>query len=154
MNDPFDLTTAALVTADGSGLIKCWSPRAEKLLGHASADMAEQPVSAVLQGPDGTDGVEGRTAPVEGRLVADSWEDPVSVRHQDGHRVGLGLRVRAVPVPGAMAAAGWPRCAGPRTGSGGKLGPALRGLLTSRRSRSPCSTPGCATNASSCAARL
>ncbi|MGW0412085.1 SpoIIE family protein phosphatase [Streptomyces collinus] len=131
VDDPFDLTTAALVTVDGSGLIECWSPQAEKLLGHASADMAGRPVSEVLRGgPDGTDGVAGLRALVEGRLVADSWEGPVSALHQDGRQVGLGLRVRAVPVPGGgcrwlaalCRAEDWKRW---------ELGQAaLRGLLT------------------------
>ncbi|MFF7969851.1 SpoIIE family protein phosphatase [Streptomyces sp. NPDC007905] len=94
MTDPLDLTTAALMMVDASGLIECWSPQAEKLLGYAAADVLGQPVSAVLYSPDGL------SALIEGRLVADSWEGLISVRHHGGRTVELGLRVRALPTPG------------------------------------------------------
>ncbi|MFI1367416.1 ATP-binding SpoIIE family protein phosphatase [Streptomyces griseochromogenes] len=91
--DPFDFATAALVMVDAAGLIECWSPEAEKLLGYSSADVLGHPASAVLDSQDGL------AALVEGRLVADSWEGRISVRHHGGHSVELGLRVRALRVP-------------------------------------------------------
>nr|WP_279617354.1 SpoIIE family protein phosphatase [Streptomyces bungoensis] len=91
VTDPFDLATAALVMVDASGLIECWTPQAEKLLGHAAADVVGRPVSAVLPSP------EGLSALLDGRLVADGWEGRVTVRDHGGHDVPLGLRVRAVP---------------------------------------------------------
>lgn len=91
--DPFDFATAALVMVDAAGLIECWSPEAEKLLGHSSADVLGHAASDVLDSQDGL------AALVEGRLVADSWQGRISVHHHTGHIVELGLRVRALRAP-------------------------------------------------------
>ncbi|MEU0332860.1 SpoIIE family protein phosphatase [Streptomyces sp. NPDC006193] len=99
MPDPFDLERAALVTVDAAGVIECWSREAEHLLGHAPADVAGKPVTAVFQGRDGLVGM------IEGRLPAGYWEGLTWAGHHDGRQVELGCRVRPLPTP--EGSGGW-----------------------------------------------
>ncbi|MCK7623185.1 SpoIIE family protein phosphatase [Streptomyces sp. RS10V-4] len=95
LDGAFDLTRTAVVPADRTGVVRGWTAGAERLLGVPAARAVGRPLAEVFAAPQPPAG------PPEGfwaqRLAApDGWSGPVAVRHRDGHR--LDLEVRVLPV--------------------------------------------------------
>ncbi|WP_129311433.1 SpoIIE family protein phosphatase [Streptomyces sp. L2] len=90
--DLFDASgdAAAVIRADGTVL--AWTRAAETLLGHRAPDTVGRPAARLLA---------GRADPARAAGIADrcragmGWSGRVAVRHHDGRRVDLDLRVSA-----------------------------------------------------------
>ncbi|MEV6115185.1 SpoIIE family protein phosphatase [Streptomyces sp. NPDC052109] len=86
--DPFGITSAAVALVDVHGLIRCWSRRAEELLGYPAHSVLGQPAASVLT-------IEDLPAsPLSpAQRIGEGWQGLITARHCDGHRVELALRV-------------------------------------------------------------
>ncbi|MFD9463061.1 SpoIIE family protein phosphatase [Streptomyces sp. NPDC060027] len=90
--DAFDASTDAAVVVSGDGVVVGWTRGAEALLGHPAAEMVGHPAAHLLAMP--RDPV--RVAGVAERCRAGmGWSGLVPVRHRDGRRIEVDLRVSA-----------------------------------------------------------
>ncbi|MFE2427908.1 SpoIIE family protein phosphatase [Streptomyces sp. NPDC059373] len=85
--DPSDAAETALATVSTRGVVTGWSEGARRLLGFPAAEVVGRPITGLLaaETPDGV-----REALVSAR----AWGGTVDVRHRDGRRLGLGMRVQ------------------------------------------------------------
>ncbi|MFJ9815250.1 SpoIIE family protein phosphatase [Streptomyces sp. NPDC101151] len=85
--DPFGITSAAVVLVDEDGLIRYWNQEAETLLGYPAPGVLGQPSGAVFtsQGP-----LASLLSAAE--KTGESWEGLITARHRAGHSVRLALR--------------------------------------------------------------
>lgn len=86
-DDPFGITSAAVVLVDAHGLIRYWNQRAESLLGHSAPGVLGQPAATVLTSDDSL-----TAALSAAQRVGDGWEGVITARHRAGHSVELALR--------------------------------------------------------------
>ncbi|MFI2240797.1 SpoIIE family protein phosphatase [Streptomyces chrestomyceticus] len=91
--DPFALRRAASAVLDDEGTVVGWSERAEALLGHPAREVLGQRADTFLLAPDGRAAAEEAVAAARREA---GWSGLLPVRHRDGQRVELGLRVRPV----------------------------------------------------------
>ncbi|WP_433855650.1 SpoIIE family protein phosphatase [Streptomyces kronopolitis] len=90
----FDLTRTAVVVADRAGVTQGWTEGAERLLGYRVSEAVGRPLADLFTGvdPGPAPDSEWRT-----RLAAaDGWSGLEAVRHKDGHRLDLELRILPV----------------------------------------------------------
>ncbi|MFI9761415.1 SpoIIE family protein phosphatase [Streptomyces sp. NPDC051963] len=78
-----DLATATLTR---HGIVTSWSDGAQRLLGHAATDVVGRVVTELLA----ADPSDEAWAALAG---ADAWSGTAAIRHRDGSRLDLGLRV-------------------------------------------------------------
>lgn len=90
----FDLTRTAVVVTDRAGVTQGWTEGAERLLGYRVSEAVGRPLADLFTG------VDPGTAPEREwrtRLAAaDGWSGLEAVRHKDGHRLDLELRILPV----------------------------------------------------------
>ncbi|MEU6091446.1 SpoIIE family protein phosphatase [Streptomyces sp. NPDC047085] len=88
--DHFDASSdaAALITAQG--LVAGWTRAAEKLFGYAATDIVGRSVTRLLAEPEDPMRVAGIA---EHCRAGVGWSGLVPVRHRDGHRIDVDLRV-------------------------------------------------------------
>ncbi|GHE06318.1 SpoIIE family protein phosphatase [Streptomyces alanosinicus] len=90
--DLFDASTDAAAVISEHGVVVGWTRSAETLLGHAAADVVGASAARLLAVPEDP----ARLAGVVARCRAgNGWSGQVAVRHRDGHRLDLQLRVSA-----------------------------------------------------------
>jgi PAS domain S-box-containing protein len=90
--DPFDASTDAAAVVSGDGVVLGWTRGAESLLGYPAAEMAGTSAAQLLALP--RDPV--RVAGVAERCRAGmGWSGLIPVRHRDGRRIDVDLRVSA-----------------------------------------------------------
>ncbi|GGN51961.1 hypothetical protein GCM10012285_42550 [Streptomyces kronopolitis] len=90
----FDLTRTAVVVTDRAGVTQGWTEGAERLLGYRVSEAVGRPLADLFTGvdPSSAPDSEWRT-----RLAsADGWSGLEAVRHKDGHRLDLELRILPV----------------------------------------------------------
>ncbi|MFC9240366.1 SpoIIE family protein phosphatase [Streptomyces decoyicus] len=87
----FDLTRTAVVMADRAGVAQGWTRGAERLLGYPVAEAVGRPLADLFAGVGAGPEQDGRW---QTRLAsADGWSGLEAVRHKDGHRLDLEVRV-------------------------------------------------------------
>ncbi|MER6028813.1 SpoIIE family protein phosphatase [Streptomyces sp. NPDC001851] len=88
----FDASTDAAAVISGCGVVMGWTRSAEALLGHAATDVLGVSAARLLAVPENP----ARLAGVLERCRAgNGWSGQVAVRHRDGRRLDLQLRVSA-----------------------------------------------------------
>ncbi|WP_328421692.1 SpoIIE family protein phosphatase [Streptomyces sp. NBC_00443] len=88
----FDASTDAAAVVSGHGVVLGWTRAAEELLGHPATEIVGSPATRLLAVP--SDPV--RAAGVAERCRAGmGWNGRIPLRHHDGHRVDVDLRVSA-----------------------------------------------------------
>ncbi|MGW6733685.1 SpoIIE family protein phosphatase [Streptomyces sp. NPDC055013] len=88
----FDASTDAAAVVSGRGVVIGWTRAAEELLGHPAAEIVGSPATRLLAIP--SDPV--RAAGVAERCRAGmGWNGLIPLRHRDGRRVDVDLRVSA-----------------------------------------------------------
>ncbi|WP_329611602.1 SpoIIE family protein phosphatase [Kitasatospora herbaricolor] len=123
---PVGLTHAATAVIDTAGVVVGWTAAAEDLLGHPPSAVVRRSAAALLASPEDVP----KVAAAADRCRADGrWSGFVAVRHQDGHRIDVGLQAssfdldgRACIIVSAVDLA--------RTPSGAVTAPVLEGFLT------------------------
>ncbi|MFF3767693.1 SpoIIE family protein phosphatase [Streptomyces sp. NPDC001922] len=91
---PFDFARTAVMLVDADGVVRGWTEGAEELLGHPAPDALGRTLAQLFRSVDG-DGAQHED--VATRLGdADGWSGTQAVRHRQGHR--LDLEVRILPV--------------------------------------------------------
>ncbi|MEU5540411.1 SpoIIE family protein phosphatase [Streptomyces sp. NPDC020362] len=98
-DDPYGITSAAVVLVDAHGLIRYWNPKAETLLGYSASRVLGQPAAMVLTSEDSL-----AAALSAAQRIGDGWEGLITARHRAGHPVELALR--ACPL-GAEPGSAW-----------------------------------------------
>ncbi|MEU1407274.1 SpoIIE family protein phosphatase [Streptomyces sp. NPDC005728] len=85
--DPFGITSAAVVLVDRDGLIRYWNHKAETLLGYPAPGVLGQPSATVFTS-------QGSLASLlsAAEQTGESWEGVITARHHAGHSVELALR--------------------------------------------------------------
>ncbi|WP_432280545.1 SpoIIE family protein phosphatase [Streptomyces luomodiensis] len=93
---PFDMADAATVLVDAEGIITGWTPAAERLLGYPAAEMVKQPARVLLAAPE-----DAAKAEAIGAWCREhgGWGGLGQVRHRDGRRIDVGLRISAMRDP-------------------------------------------------------
>jgi PAS domain S-box-containing protein len=86
--DPFGITTAAVALVDVHGLIRCWSRKAEDLLGYPASGVLGRPAASLLAGERSPASVLAAA-----QRLGEGWEGLITARHRAGHPVELALRV-------------------------------------------------------------
>ncbi|MFF3611596.1 SpoIIE family protein phosphatase [Streptomyces sp. NPDC002580] len=90
--DPLDASTDAAVVVSGDGVVVGWTRGAESLLGFPAAEMVGSPAAHLLAMPRDP----RRAAGIAERCRAGmGWSGVIAVRHRDGRRVDVDLRVSA-----------------------------------------------------------
>ncbi|MFE9999695.1 SpoIIE family protein phosphatase [Streptomyces avermitilis] len=87
LDEPFDITHAAVVRIDAHGLIEGWSKGAQALLGYRAREILGRPAASLLTGE-----ADLASAMSEPRRTGNGWEGLIAVRHRSGHHVELALR--------------------------------------------------------------
>ena len=100
LDEPFDITHAAVVRIDAHGLIEGWSKGAQALLGYRAREILGRPAASLLTGE-----ADLASAMSEPRRTGNGWEGLIAVRHRSGHRVELALR--ACPLLGSGGRRSW-----------------------------------------------
>ncbi|MGP3948091.1 SpoIIE family protein phosphatase [Streptomyces sp. 7N604] len=100
LGSPFDVTHAAAIVVDESGVVERWSPGAEELLGYRAEEMVGRPLADVLD-----DGSALPTALSDGRRDGEGRGGLVAVRHRDGRLMDLAFR--ACPLWGTVEKPSW-----------------------------------------------
>ncbi|WP_127359378.1 SpoIIE family protein phosphatase [Actinacidiphila soli] len=90
---PFDTGDAATAVLDATGTVIGWTRAAERLLGHRPADVLHRSAAALLAAPEDA---SRAAAVVEHCRTEESWAGFVGLRHRDGRRIQVGLRVSPV----------------------------------------------------------
>ncbi|GAB2585426.1 SpoIIE family protein phosphatase [Streptomyces capparidis] len=86
----FDLSGAATAVMDAAGTIVGWTAAAERLLGHPASEVIGESGAALLAAPEEA----ARADAVIARCRAQGgWGGMVALRHRDGRRVRVGLRI-------------------------------------------------------------
>ncbi|MFF3945837.1 SpoIIE family protein phosphatase [Streptomyces sp. NPDC001902] len=94
--DPLSRPGTAVVVVDGAGVVRGWSEGAVRLLGRPAPEAIGRPLADVLP-PVGTAAYRAGTPDLVTRLgSARGWEGRQAVRHGDGRR--LDLEVKILPV--------------------------------------------------------
>lgn len=94
---PFDMADAATVLIDAAGTIVGWTTAAEGLLGYPAAEVMKRPASILLASAD--DAAKAAVIAEQCR-VHGSWGGLQEIRHRDGRRVEVGLRISSMREPG------------------------------------------------------
>jgi PAS domain S-box-containing protein len=94
-----------VVVTDRQGLVIGWTPGAERLLGHTSAEARGRSVAELLDAPVLPGGEPARRG--EGAAEHGEWQPDLSVRHKDGHRLAVAVS-RYRLAPGADSTGGGP----------------------------------------------
>ncbi|GEC03965.1 hypothetical protein SSP24_16200 [Streptomyces spinoverrucosus] len=90
--DLFDASTDAVAVLSADGVVIGWTRAAEELLGHPAAEVVGGSAGRLLAVPE--DPV--RTAGIADRCRAGmGWSGHIPLRHRDGHRIVVDLRVSA-----------------------------------------------------------
>lgn len=90
----FDLTRTAVVVTDRAGMTQGWTEGAERLLGYRVSEAVGKPLANLFTGVDPGPDPESKWRT---RLAAaDGWSGLEAVRHKDGHRLDLELRILPV----------------------------------------------------------
>ncbi|MDX6352191.1 MAG: hypothetical protein QOF84_6981 [Streptomyces sp.] len=90
---PFDTGDAATAVLDATGTVIGWTRTAERLLGYRAADVLHRSAATLLAAPEDA---SRAAAVVEHCRTEESWAGFVGLRHRDGRRVQVGLRVSQV----------------------------------------------------------
>jgi len=93
-----------VVVTDRQGLVIGWTPGAERLLGHTSAEARGRSVAELLDAPVLPGGEPARG---EGAAEHGEWQQELSVRHKDGHRLAVAVSRHRL-APGADNTGGGP----------------------------------------------
>ncbi|MGW7691842.1 SpoIIE family protein phosphatase [Streptomyces asiaticus] len=93
---PFDMADAASALIDTAGTIIGWTPAAERLLGYPAADAMKQSARMLLAAPE-----DAAKAEAIGSWCRkhDGWGGLGRLRHRDGSRIEVGLRISAMRDP-------------------------------------------------------
>ncbi|MEU8827168.1 SpoIIE family protein phosphatase [Streptomyces sp. NPDC048636] len=87
---PFDMADAATALIDATGAVIGWTAAAEELLGYPSAEVMGRPATTLLATPEDT----GKALVIAERCrTGGSWGGMEEIRHRDGRRIDVGLRV-------------------------------------------------------------
>ncbi|WP_260462526.1 SpoIIE family protein phosphatase [Streptomyces sp. TRM72054] len=90
--DLFDASTDAAAVVSATGVVIGWTRAAEELLGHPAAEVVGGSAGRLLAMP----GDPVRTAGIADRCRAGmGWSGHIPLRHRDGHRIDVDLRVSA-----------------------------------------------------------
>ncbi|AUA15777.1 SpoIIE family protein phosphatase [Streptomyces sp. SID8382] len=90
---PFDMSDAASALIDATGTIIGWTPAAERLLGYPAAEVMKQPGRMLLAAPE--DAVQAEAIGSWCR-AHQGWGGLGRLRHRDGRRIEVGLRISAM----------------------------------------------------------
>ncbi|WPB95021.1 SpoIIE family protein phosphatase [Streptomyces malaysiensis] len=90
---PFDMADAASALIDATGTIIGWTPAAERLLGYPAAEVMKQPGRMLLAAPE--DAVQAEAIGSWCR-AHQGWGGLGRLRHRDGRRIEVGLRISAM----------------------------------------------------------
>jgi PAS domain S-box-containing protein len=82
-----DRSGAALAVVDAEGTVTRWTDVARRLLGYAPQDILGGPASTLLEPGEEPDGFTGE------------WAGSAALRHRDGRRLTVNLRVSGLPGP-------------------------------------------------------
>ncbi|QKV91263.1 SpoIIE family protein phosphatase [Streptomyces sp. NA02950] len=93
---PFDMADAATALIDATGAVIGWTAAAEELLGYPSAEALKRPATTLLATPEDT---AKALAVAERCRTHGSWGGMEEIRHRDGRRIDVGLRVCSMPGP-------------------------------------------------------
>ncbi|MER7373768.1 SpoIIE family protein phosphatase [Streptomyces lanatus] len=89
---PFDASSDAAAVVSGHGVVLGWTRAAEELLGHSAPEIVGASASRLLAMP----GDPARVTGIAERCRAGvGWSGHIPLRHRDGHRVDVDLRVSA-----------------------------------------------------------
>lgn len=92
----FDVAQIAVAVLDAQGVVIGWTESAQRLLGYRDKEILDTPALALLDQP------EDRATAVDTAKecrAQDGWEGAMAVRHRDGRRLTLAVRVFAVHDP-------------------------------------------------------
>lgn len=90
---PFEMANVAAAVIDAKGAVIGWTGAAERLLGYGAAEVLDRSAATLLAQPEDA----SRAAEVAEECgTRESWGGLVGVRHRDGHRLEVGLRVTAM----------------------------------------------------------
>ncbi|GAB2927578.1 SpoIIE family protein phosphatase [Streptomyces mayteni] len=76
----------ASAAVDAGGVVRAWSPGAQRLLGHAAADLLGRPAAGLL----------AQSLPPGALTRPAGWRGPLRLRHRDGHAVEAEVAVSAI----------------------------------------------------------
>ncbi|MEU0844536.1 SpoIIE family protein phosphatase [Streptomyces sp. NPDC005962] len=90
---PFDMADAATALLDATGTVVGWTTAAERLLGYPATEVLKQPGAMLLAASEDA----AKAVSIAERCGEHGgWGGLLEVRHQDGHRLAVGLRVSPV----------------------------------------------------------
>ncbi|MFE2426753.1 SpoIIE family protein phosphatase [Streptomyces sp. NPDC059373] len=90
---PFDTGDVSTAVLDATGTVIGWTRTAERLLGYRAADVLHRSAADLLAAPEDA---SRAAAVVEHCRTEESWAGFAGLRHRDGRRVQVGLRVSRV----------------------------------------------------------
>ncbi|MFC9458559.1 PAS domain-containing protein, partial [Streptomyces sp. NPDC056983] len=86
----FDMAHVALAVLDDQGVVTGWTSAAERLVGYPRAEIVSRPAVTLLDRPED----RRRVASVAERCrVRGGWDGVMAMRHRDGRRLSLALRI-------------------------------------------------------------
>ncbi|GAA0670927.1 SpoIIE family protein phosphatase [Kitasatospora atroaurantiaca] len=93
VHGPFDMANTATAVIDAAGTVIGWTASAEELLGYSAAEVVNHSAALLLATPEDMAKVAGVA---EQCCAGSGWGGLVAVRHRDGRRIEVGLRVSSL----------------------------------------------------------
>ncbi|WP_313884222.1 PAS domain-containing protein [Streptomyces cynarae] len=91
----FDVVQVATAVLDDEGVVIGWTSAAERLVGYPDEAILNRPVASLLEAPDRATAA----AVAEQCRMQGGWDGVVGIRHRDGRRLKLAVRVSPLHDP-------------------------------------------------------